>query len=395
MAVVGLVAAEGDAIQLEIVDAVFLLILQHGVGEQAAVILAGDAEIAAVGGDLHAVGLAGGDADLALVVAADGAEPDAQVAVDALERGGEIVKAVGKALLVDLPELVHVVPAVVEDEGIEMQAVFGEQQFLKIGDARQGVVVIHVEARIIVPGVVEQIGTHGSDAHACYVVEELLVDQAGRRHAHDGGLAGIAAVGDVQPDVAAEGDLRPVGGVDAGGIFQAEEEIFGEQRLSEAAEGESRHAPFIAGGRHPFEKQRALLRLGEMEPLAGEEIGRIEFVDQIDGQAACRREVQSHALAAGGCVVDVAARDARSGGGVSARVFVAEAVAHPFIVEFDFELAAAKRVGAAGDLIDQLARADVAIGNRDGALQIVVGEDDGGGAGTDYDRSGSEERGNE
>ncbi len=75
--------------------------------------------------------LAGGDADGALVVAADGAEPDAQPAVDALERVREIVEAAGEALLVDRPELLHVVPAVVEDEGIEMQAVLPEQQLLQ------------------------------------------------------------------------------------------------------------------------------------------------------------------------------------------------------------------------------------------------------------------------
>src|ERR1035438_3408036 len=123
MAVVRLVAPERGAIQLVVVDAVFLLVLQHRLGKQTAVVLAGDAQVLAVGSDLHARGFAGGDAPGPLIVPADGSEPYAQVAVDALERRRQVGEAVGKALLVDLPELVHIVPSVVEHEGIEVQSV--------------------------------------------------------------------------------------------------------------------------------------------------------------------------------------------------------------------------------------------------------------------------------
>ena len=217
------------------------------------------------------------------------------------------------------------------------------------------------------------------------------MDQARGRHSHDGRFAGVAAVGNIEPHIAAEGDFCPVGSVDAGGIFQAEEQVFGEQRLSEAAERKSRHAPFVAGRRHPFEKQRALLGLGDAQPLAGEEIAGIELVDQVDAGAARRREVQRDALAAGRRVRDIAAGDVRFGGGEDARILTAEAVAHAFVIQLDFELFAAQRVRTAADLIQKLPRADVAIGEGDGALQVVVGQHDGGSAGADFDRSGGGE----
>ena len=247
VAVVRFIAAEGDAIELEIIDAVFLLVLQHGVAEQAAVILAGDAEVAAVGSDLHAGGFACGDADLALVVAADGAEPDTEFAIDGIERGGEIAEGVGEALLVDDPELVHVVPAIVEHEGIEVQAVLREQQFLKIGDARDGVAAIHLEARVVIPGVVEQERADRRDAHAGHVIEKLAMDQIGGSDTHNGGLAGVAGIGDIDAGITAESDFGAGDGVLAGGEFQAEEEIFGKERLAESAQGKARHAPFVLG----------------------------------------------------------------------------------------------------------------------------------------------------
>ncbi len=158
----------------------------------------------AVGGDLHALALAGGQAHGALVVAADGAEPEAQLAVDAVQRVGEVAEAAGEALLVDGPEVLHVVPAVVEDEGIEVQAVFLEQQLLQDGHAVERVVVVHGQALQVVPGVVEQEGADRRDAHAGDVIEELAVDQACGRDADDRGLAGVAFGGDVEADVAAE-----------------------------------------------------------------------------------------------------------------------------------------------------------------------------------------------
>ena len=98
--------------------------------------------------------------------------------------------------------------------------------------------------------------------------------------------------------------------------------------------------------------------------------------------------MEGQALAAGGGVLDIAAGDARSGGGEGTRILVAEAVAHALVIEFDLELAAAEGVGAAGDLIEKLAGADVAVRDGDGALQEVVGQNDGGWAGADVDGAG-------
>ena len=98
------------------------------------------------------------------------------------------------------------------------------------------------------------------------------------------------------PTIAAQRDFGAGDGVEAGGVFEAEEKIFGEERLAESAEGETRHAPFVLGHRQPVEELGALLRLGDVNPLAGEEIGRVEFVDEIDGSAAGRREMQGTRL---------------------------------------------------------------------------------------------------
>ena len=157
----------------------------------------------------------------------------------------------------------------------------------------------------------------------------------------------------------------------AGGIFQAEEEIFGEKRLTEAAEGEARHAPFVAGGRHPFEEVGALLRLSYMEPLAREKIAGIELVDEVDRDISGGRQMQGDALAASRRVVDVATGErARGGEGAGIR---RRNCSHALTVELDFELAAAEGVGAAGDLVEKLAGSEVTIGGGDGALQVVVG----------------------
>ena len=68
----------------------------------------------------------------------------------------------------------------------------------------------------------------------------------------------------------------------------------------------------------------------------------------------------------------------RAPAAVKARgIFVAEVVSHAFVIKFDLELVATQRVGAAGDLIHKLAGADIAVVDGDGALQVVVGEDDG------------------
>src|SRR5262249_44382912 len=100
----------------------------------------------------------------------------------------------------------------------------------------------------------------------------------------------------------------------------------------------------------------------------------------------------ARAVAAARGVLDAAVADPRAGGGIGAGILIAETVADAFVVEFDLEFVAAERVGAAGDLIENLPRADVTVRDRDGALEVIVGERDGGGSGAKVDRAGSVER---
>src|SRR5579883_1004609 len=127
----GVVAAEGCAVDLEVVDAVLLFVAGDGVGEIAAVVAACQAEELAVGGDLHADPASRRQPQLTMAVSADRAKPQAQPAAGAAQCRSQIREAIREALRIDPPEVLEIVPRIVENERIQMQTIMLNQDSLE------------------------------------------------------------------------------------------------------------------------------------------------------------------------------------------------------------------------------------------------------------------------
>ena len=175
------------AVELELIDVIFVDHVQAGLLEELVVFGAGEGQ--AIVHDLVAVGLGEGEALIVLLgVAAPGGEPDADAGVIF---GGSIAgfgEAVGEAV-VEAPEGVGVIPAVVKEEGIELNVAVKDKLLAEGIDAVNGagfteaVFIAEVE-----PGVVVEERLIGAGALGFDVGEEVAAKLAGLRGSDDGGV---------------------------------------------------------------------------------------------------------------------------------------------------------------------------------------------------------------
>ncbi len=106
-----------------------------------------------------------------LAVAAEGREPDAQARVIAAAQLGQGREAVGETA-VELPERLGIVPAVVEDHGVDDHAALLDQVVAAEANRLQAVRLVQGEGipGDVVPGVVVQEGAVGMGPFALEVI---------------------------------------------------------------------------------------------------------------------------------------------------------------------------------------------------------------------------------
>lgn len=178
------IAIHTNAVELEHVDAVIGDNIDTQRTEAVIVFRTGHGEIAIAG--FIAEFLAKLDAFLVgFAIAAPGREPDAgrgAVLGGGGLHGGEAVRKAG----VKLPQGLVVVPAVVEQEGIQFHAAL-HGQFLAEGvdDIQRALLIVLVEVAKVVPGIIMQIGPVGMGAFAFEIGEEIAAELTGADKADD------------------------------------------------------------------------------------------------------------------------------------------------------------------------------------------------------------------
>ena len=133
---------------------------------------------------------------------------------------------------VELPQRLGIVPAVVEDHGVDDHAALLDQVLAAEADRLQAVRLVQGEGipGDVVPGVVVQEGAIGMGPFALQIIKERAAHLARRRHADHEALRDRFSLVQRRVPPQAAGDLGPVGRIQGVRVFNAEEEIAGHQR---------------------------------------------------------------------------------------------------------------------------------------------------------------------